>query len=110
MDNKGNVKNIKIKIKINRENMQENFFKVMNPYFNLSEKEIEILAIIYSREKDELTKETKMFIRDQFNLTAKQLGNILVSLRNKGTLNGNKLVSDYKLDKGFNININGICE
>ena len=107
MDNKRNVKLIKITVKVNRE---ENFFKVMNPYFNLSDKEIEILAIIYSRDKEELTKETKLFIRDQFNLTAKQLGNILVSLRNKGTLNGNKLVSDYKLENGFKIDIDGICE
>lgn len=110
MDNKRNVKLIKITVKVNRDNMQENFFKVMNPYFNLSDKEIEILAIIYSRDKEELTKETKMFIRDQFNLTAKQLRNILVSLRNKGTLNGNKLVSDYKLENGFKIDIDGICE
>ena len=110
MDGKRNVKLIKIKIKTNRENMQENFFKVMNPYFNLSNKEIEILAIIYSKDKDELTKETKNFIRKEFNLTAKQLGNILVSLRNKGTLNGNRLIPDYKLDNGFKIDIDGVCE
>lgn len=110
MDVKRNVKIINIKIKTDREKMQNDFFNVMNPYFNLSEKEIEILAIIYSKDKDEITKETKNFIKESMNITTKQLCNILVSLREKGTLNGNKLIQDYKLDAGFKINIDGICE